>query len=206
MDISVSSSIPALIIFAVSILFLLFQLFLSFRNSKWPGLIPAALIAVIALSLTLHNVHTMHSYTTERLKSQTANGYELGVTIRYDAQRHLVDYSEITIHDKEGNLLDSMWVEFDHQGNIIEDDSSAAYVKEVEKLIGDRKITGSPTLDSDGEKMIRLSDGAYATPFIFLYFSAFPCLFLLLIHIIVRVAAKRKRLNKELKKVKIDNL
>lgn len=196
--------LPAIIV--CSALLLLLQVFLSFRKNKWLGIIPSVVLIIMALTVSAYSVHTLNSYTIETLEAEMASGYEMRMYIRYDKNGDMIDYSNVSVFDKDGNLLDSIHVDVDKQGNIIENEYSMVYIKDVKTLLGDRKLKGYPDLDIETEKMVRMNDGGYFSPWSFLFIAIYPCLVLLLIHIVIRIAIKKKRQKKELEKLKIESL
>lgn len=197
----------SIVILVVLVLLVGLEIFLAMRKRWWWGTIPIVMLTAVLLIMNVSANHELSAYKAETLKGTDGNGHQLELTIRYDSEGKLVDFSELRIKDTAGELLDEVFLDFTSSGELVADDSVKIHKEDVQQLIGTRALTGF-SIDSEtmNSHMVRLSDSSYVGINNIFYAIAAQVGPLLLLYVVCRLVVRYKDRGAGLKRLEIDSL
>lgn len=190
-----SSFIYLCAIFAVGLLIVLLQLWLSSRESSLPGLSTIAVVSVLLLSLTFWAFHEEGQYREEPLICSMAGGRTAEAAILFDKDNEILSVTNISIRDSDGTCLEEVgWGDF--------------HLRDVQKkLKGGYDITENTRIKYEGDLEHGVIRGNMTfNRNLFLIALIEIGLPLLCIHLFIRYRMKRKKQSEEMERMNIQDL
>ena len=192
------------IIFVIlAALIVVVQVFLSSRKNWAWGLIPVAAMAVAGILACTSFSSTLQSYNTELWKEADRNGNTLELVVRTDAKGNVVDFSDLQLRAKDGDLVKSEALMF-HDDGTLEGELLFTSEQELKELLKGRRLTGASK--EIGRKSMWTGEGQYyeidSTTGVMLS-ATLP---LLLVYLAGRLAVGAKKRENELKQMQIRSI
>ena len=190
-----SSFIYLCAIFAVGLLIVLLQLWLSSRKSSLPGLSIIAVVSVLFLSLTFWAFHEEGQYREETLTCSMAGGRTAEATILFDKDDEILSVTNIFIRDGDRTCLEEVgWGDY--------------HLRDVqEKLKGGYDITENTRIKYESDLKHGVIRGNMTfNRNLFLIALIEIGLPLLCIHLFIRYRMKRKKQSEEMERMNIQDL
>lgn len=199
----VSFYIMDFIVIAATIVIVLLQLKLSAKEKGWPGFIPAVIVFVTISAITAG----IYSDTYSRNAASTIHEdtFPLGnntavFTVVTDENNKVIEYSDILVKNSSGETLYSEYVHpgHDYYGN--------THLPGILKKIDEKYHLEAGSSSVGSPEQLMQYDNITFTVHNVLRHAAKTALPLLVIHLVIRLIKRRKRIKMEMNRMNIESL